>query len=44
MLPGGVTVAGITKSVKHDKGERMRFRTDVLSFHVSFQSLLFINI
>ncbi|XP_066310761.1 MACPF domain-containing protein At4g24290-like [Miscanthus floridulus] len=32
VLPGGVTVAGVTKSVKCDKGERMRFRSDVLSF------------
>lgn len=32
VLPGGVTVAGVTASVKCDKGERMRFRSDVLSF------------
>ncbi|CAL4959352.1 unnamed protein product [Urochloa decumbens] len=32
VLPGGVTVAGVTKSIKCDKGERMRFRSDVLSF------------
>ncbi|RLN23933.1 MACPF domain-containing protein [Panicum miliaceum] len=32
VLPGGITVAGVTKSIKCDKGERMRFRSDVLSF------------
>ncbi|RLM62280.1 MACPF domain-containing protein [Panicum miliaceum] len=32
VLPGGLTVAGVTKSIKCDKGERMRFRSDVLSF------------
>ncbi|CAL4972048.1 unnamed protein product [Urochloa decumbens] len=32
VLPGGVTVAGVTRSIKCDKGERMRFRSDVLSF------------
>jgi len=37
VLPGGITVAGVTKSIKCDKGERMRFRSDVLSFQqVSF--------
>jgi hypothetical protein len=32
VLPGGITVAGVTKSIKCDKGERVRFRSDVLSF------------
>ncbi|XP_015695327.1 MACPF domain-containing protein At4g24290-like [Oryza brachyantha] len=32
VLPGGLTVAGVSKSIKCDKGERMRFRSDVLSF------------
>ncbi|GJN36388.1 hypothetical protein PR202_gb25241 [Eleusine coracana subsp. coracana] len=32
LLPGGVTVTGVPKSIKCDKGERMRFRSDVLSF------------
>ncbi|OEL35464.1 MACPF domain-containing protein [Dichanthelium oligosanthes] len=32
VLPGGLTVAGVTRSIKCDKGERMRFRSDVLSF------------
>ncbi|CAO1941006.1 unnamed protein product [Urochloa humidicola] len=32
VIPGGITVAGVTKSIKCDKGERMRFRSDVLSF------------
>uniref|UniRef100_A0A0E0CD68 MACPF domain-containing protein n=1 Tax=Oryza meridionalis TaxID=40149 RepID=A0A0E0CD68_9ORYZ len=32
VLPGNLTVAGVSKSIKCDKGERMRFRSDVLSF------------
>ncbi|XP_062230486.1 MACPF domain-containing protein At4g24290-like isoform X2 [Phragmites australis] len=32
VLPGGLMVAGVPKSIKCDKGERMRFRSDVLSF------------
>ena len=32
VLPGNMTVAGVPKSIKCDKGERMRFRSDVLSF------------
>lgn len=31
-LPGGITVANVPTSIKCDKGERMRFRSDVLSF------------
>lgn len=32
LLPGGITVPNVSKSIKCDKGERMRFRSDVLSF------------
>lgn len=32
-LPGGVVVKGVPDVIKSDKGERMRFRSDVLSFH-----------
>jgi hypothetical protein len=32
VLPGSLTVSGVPKSIKCDKGERMRFRSDVLSF------------
>ncbi|KQK11683.1 MACPF domain-containing protein At4g24290 [Brachypodium distachyon] len=32
VLPGNLTVAGVPRSIKCDKGERMRFRSDVLSF------------
>ncbi|KAL8168372.1 hypothetical protein V2J09_009871 [Rumex salicifolius] len=32
VLPGGITVLNVSKSIKCDKGERMRFRSDVLSF------------
>lgn len=32
LLPGGIKVAAVPKSVTCDKGERTRFRSDVLSF------------
>ena len=32
VLPGGLKVPGVPKSIKCDKGERTRFRSDVLSF------------
>lgn len=32
LLPGGISISNVPKSIKCDKGERMRFRSDVLSF------------
>lgn len=32
VLPGGLTISGVPKSIKCDKGERIRFKSDVLSF------------
>ncbi|KAJ4965764.1 hypothetical protein NE237_017613 [Protea cynaroides] len=32
VLPGDLTIHNVSKSIKCDKGERMRFRSDVLSF------------
>lgn len=32
VLPGGVSIPYVSKSIKCDKGERTRFRSDVLSF------------
>lgn len=32
VLPGGLSVPNVAKSIKCDKGERIRFRSDVLSF------------
>ncbi|KAM5574363.1 hypothetical protein ABKV19_013705 [Rosa sericea] len=32
LLPGGITIPNVSKSIKCDKGERTRFRSDVLSF------------
>lgn len=32
VIPGGVTVRDVPKAIKCDKGERTRFRTDVLPF------------
>ena len=31
-LPGGISIPNAPKSIKCDKGERTRFRSDVLSF------------
>lgn len=31
-LPGGISIPNVSKSIKCDKGERMRFRSDVLPF------------
>lgn len=38
VLPGGIKISNVSKSIKCDKGERTRFRSDVLSF----QQVLFI--
>ncbi|KAJ6348497.1 hypothetical protein OIU76_004879 [Salix suchowensis] len=32
ILPGGISIPNVSKSIKCDKGERIRFRSDVLSF------------
>ncbi|KAG7031360.1 MACPF domain-containing protein [Cucurbita argyrosperma subsp. argyrosperma] len=32
VLPGGISISNVPKSIKCDKGERTRFRSDVLSF------------
>ncbi|RWW75074.1 hypothetical protein BHE74_00016919 [Ensete ventricosum] len=32
VLPGGLSIPNVPKSIKCDKGERIRFRSDVLSF------------
>ncbi|CAL9131751.1 unnamed protein product [Musa textilis] len=32
VLPGGLAIPNVPKSIKCDKGERIRFRSDVLSF------------
>ena len=32
VLPGGISIPNVSKSIKCDKGERIRFRSDVLSF------------
>lgn len=32
VVPGGVVVPGVSTSIKCDKGERTRFRSDFLSF------------
>lgn len=39
VLPGGISIPNVSKSIKCDKGELTRFRSDVLSFQqVSFVS------
>uniref|UniRef100_A0A5B7BA07 MACPF domain-containing protein n=1 Tax=Davidia involucrata TaxID=16924 RepID=A0A5B7BA07_DAVIN len=32
VLPGGISIPDVSKSIKCDKGERTRFRSDVISF------------
>lgn len=32
VLPGGISIQNVPKSINCDKGERTRFRSDVLSF------------
>lgn len=32
ILPGGILIPNVSKSIKCDKGERTRFRSDVISF------------
>ena len=32
VLPGGIVIPNVSKSIKCDKGERTRFRSDVLPF------------
>lgn len=41
VLPGGISICNVSKSIKCDKGERTRFRSDVLSFQ---QVFLIVNI
>ncbi|CAA6663936.1 unnamed protein product [Spirodela intermedia] len=33
-LPGGISIPNVSKSIKCDKGERMRFRSDALPFQL----------
>lgn len=33
IFPGGLIVTDVPQSIRCDKGERTRFRSDVLSFH-----------
>lgn len=33
VFPGGLIVPNVPQSIRCDKGERTRFRSDVLSFH-----------
>lgn len=32
VLPGGIAIPNVSKSIKCDKGERTRFRSDVIPF------------
>lgn len=46
VLPGGVSIPKVSKSIKCDKGERTRFRSDVLSFQqvIIIASFYFITV
>ncbi|KAL0335280.1 UNVERIFIED_CONTAM: MACPF domain-containing protein [Sesamum calycinum] len=39
VLPGGISVPNVSKSIKCDKGERTRFRSDVLTFQQMSEQL-----
>lgn len=39
-IPGGPTIRGVSKDIGFDKGDRLRFRSDVLEFN---QVMLFIS-
>lgn len=39
VLPGGILISDVPKSIKCDKGERTRFRSDVLPF----QQVIFLS-
>lgn len=41
VFPGGVVVSNVSSSIKCDKGERTRFRSDILSFNQVGGFLLF---
>ena len=41
VVPGGVVVPGVSTSIKCDKGERTRFRSDFLSFSQVINFILF---
>ena len=48
VLPGRVSIPNVSKSIKCDKGERTRFRSDVLSFQqvkfpIFLQEINFVN-
>lgn len=32
VIPGGISIPNVSKSIKCDKGERLRFSSDILSF------------
>ncbi|MFS7927615.1 hypothetical protein Hanom_Chr04g00311201 [Helianthus anomalus] len=38
VIPGGILIQNVSKSINCDKGERMRFRSDILSFQQVFDS------
>lgn len=42
VFPGGVVVKNVSSSIKCDKGERTRFRSDILSFNQVIFIYLFI--
>ncbi|CAN4108178.1 unnamed protein product [Withania somnifera] len=39
VLPGGISIPNVSKSIKYDKGELMRFRSDVLSFQQVYRKI-----
>lgn len=43
MVPGGVTIKDVSEDIRCDKGDRVRFKSDVLPFNQVCSSFLFSN-
>lgn len=44
VFPGGIVVNNVSSSIKCDKGERTRFRSDILSFNQVLLLLLLLSL
>ena len=45
VIPGGLTVPGVSEDIRCDKGDRIRFKSDVLEFNqVKFLKYIYIYI
>lgn len=44
VIPGGVTIPGVSEDIRCDKGDRIRFKSDVLEFNQVMFLLSFIQL